>query len=53
MRCRPTFGDIETLKRETSAWSTDVSNQQKGVEWHMKIADVRVKLTSVYSKIKR
>ena len=46
------FGDIETLRRETSAWSDDVNARQKGVDWHMKIADARTKLTSVYPKIK-
>jgi DDE superfamily endonuclease len=46
------FGDIETLQRETSAWSIDVNTQQKGVEWQMKIEDARTKLTSVYPKIK-
>ena len=30
----------------------DVNGQQKGVEWHMKIDDARVKLASVYPKIK-
>jgi hypothetical protein len=46
------FGDIETLRQETSAWSSDVNAQQKGVEWQMKIDDARVKLISVYPKIK-
>ncbi|MDA8375744.1 MAG: IS630 family transposase [Planctomycetia bacterium] len=44
------FGDIETLRRETAAWSCDVNRQQKGVEWHMKVADARIKLRSVYPK---
>jgi len=46
------FGDVETLRQETSAWCTDVNGQQKGVEWQMKIGDARTKLTSVYPKIK-
>jgi hypothetical protein len=46
------FGDIETLRQETSAWSSDVNGQQKGVEWQMKIDDARIKLISVYPKIK-
>lgn len=45
------FGDVETLRQETSAWSSDVNNTQRGVEWHMKIDDARSKLTSVYPKI--
>jgi len=46
------FGDIETLSAETSAWSTDVNNTQRGVDWQMKIDDARCKLKSVYPKIK-
>ena len=46
------FGDVETLRRETSAWSTDVNARQRGVEWHMRIDDARVKLTSIHPKIK-
>jgi hypothetical protein len=46
------FGDIETLREETAAWSTDVNNTQRGVDWQMKINDARCKLTSVYPKIK-
>jgi len=46
------FGDVETLRRETSAWCSAVNGQQKGVEWQMKTDDARTKLTSVYPKIK-
>jgi hypothetical protein len=46
------LGDIETLRQETEAWSTDVNNTQRGVDWQMKIDDARCKLTSVYPKIK-
>ena len=46
------FGDIDTLRRETSAWSSDVNRRQKGVDWQMKIDDARTKLASVYPKIK-
>ncbi len=46
------FGDIETLRQETAAWSTAVNNTQRGVDWQMKINDARCKLTSVYPKIK-
>ena len=45
------FGDIETLRQETAAWSSDVNAQQKGVQWHMQIADARRKLISVYPKV--
>jgi hypothetical protein len=46
------FGDIEALRQATAAWSTDVNNTQRGVDWQMKIDDARCKLTSVYPKIK-
>jgi hypothetical protein len=46
------FGDIATLREATAAWSTDVNNTQRGVDWQMKIDDARCKLTSVYPKIK-
>jgi hypothetical protein len=46
------FGDADTLRHETSAWSYDVNDRQRGVEWHMKIHDARAKLASVYPKLK-
>ncbi len=46
------FADIETLREQTSAWSTDVNRTQRGVDWQMKINDARTKLTSIYPKIK-
>jgi hypothetical protein len=46
------FGEIEILRAETSAWSSDVNGTQRGVDWQMKIDDARCKLKSVYPKIK-
>lgn len=46
------FGDVATLRVETSAWSNDVNDTQRGVDWQMKIDDARCKLKSVYPKIK-
>jgi hypothetical protein len=46
------FGDIRSLRKETSAWCTDVNSTQRGVDWQMKIDDARCKLKSVYPKIK-
>ncbi|MBI1903660.1 MAG: IS630 family transposase [Planctomycetia bacterium] len=46
------FGDIETLRTETAAWSSDVNATQRGVDWQMKLDDARIKLISVYPKIK-
>lgn len=49
---RRRFGDIQTLRDETAAWSTDVNNTQRSVDWQMKSDDARCKLISVYPKIK-
>ena len=38
------FGELETLRDETVAWSIDVNSTQRGVDWQMKI--------SVYPQIK-
>jgi hypothetical protein len=46
------IGDIETLRSEISAWSIDVNNKQRGVDWQMKVDDARTKLKSVYPKNK-
>ena len=46
------FGDIATLREETAAWSTTINENQRGVDWQMKISDARCKLKSVYPKIK-
>jgi hypothetical protein len=46
------FGQIDALRAETSAWSTDVNDTQRGVDWQMKIDDARCKLNSIYPKIK-
>ena len=46
------FGDIETLRAEIAAWATDINNIQRGVDWQMKVEDARVKLTSIYPRIK-
>ncbi len=46
------IGDIDTLREEIAAWSTDVNNAQRGVDWHMGIGDARRKLKSVYPQIK-
>jgi len=47
------IGDIETLQAEIAAWSTDVNEKQRGVDWQMKIGDARAKLKSIYPKIKK
>jgi hypothetical protein len=46
------IGDLKTLRDRASAWSQDVNQTQRGVDWQMKIDDARCKLKSVYPKIK-
>ena len=46
------FEDIDTLRAETTAWSNDINNRQRGVDWQMKVDDARCKLASVYPKSK-
>lgn len=47
------IGCIEDLRKETTAWHRDVNHTQRGIEWHMQIDDARVKLKSIYPKIKK
>ncbi len=47
------IGSAQELREETSAWATDVTEAQRGVNWQMKTDDARCKLKSVYPKIKR
>lgn len=42
------MADIESLQREINAWSQDVNQSQRGVDWQLKIEDARYKLKSVY-----
>ena len=44
-------GDLDTLRSEFAAWSTDVNHRQRGVDWQMRVDDARCKLKSVYPKI--
>jgi hypothetical protein len=46
------FANVETLREETSAWSSDVNSTQRGVDWQMRIDDARCKLKSIYPKFK-
>ncbi len=46
------IGKLETLREEIAAWSADVNDTQRGVDWQMKIDDARCKLKSVYPTIK-
>lgn len=46
------IGKLETLQQEIAAWSADVNQTQRGVDWQMRIDDARCKLKSVYPKIR-
>lgn len=48
---RRRFGNEDELRAETSAWASDVSKQQRTVDWQMQIGDARCKLKSLYPKI--
>jgi len=46
------IGELSELQEESKAWSQDVNSLQRGVDWQMKVDDARVKLKSLYPKIK-
>jgi hypothetical protein len=46
------IGSQEELREETTAWYEEINSLQRGVEWQMKIDDARIKLKSIYPKIK-
>jgi hypothetical protein len=46
------FGEVASLREETTAWSNEVNATQRGVDWQMTIDDARTKLKSVYPTIK-
>jgi hypothetical protein len=45
------IGELARLQEEIGAWSIDVTDTQRGVDWQMTIDDARCKLKSVYPKI--
>ena len=46
------IGNIETLREETKAWAQHSNENQRGVDWQFRIDDARIKLRSLYPKIK-
>jgi hypothetical protein len=46
------FGKTQQLAEETAAWSTASNEKQRAVDWQFKINDARIKLKSLYPKIK-
>ncbi len=46
------FPTIGKLKSETNAWCERSNSKQRGVDWQFQIKDARIKLKSLYPKIK-
>jgi hypothetical protein len=46
------FATIEALRSETAAWQEHSNTKQRGVDWQFTVDDARIKLKSVYPKIK-
>ena len=46
------IGTIEKLRTEVAAWSKATNAKQRGVDWQFQVGDARVKLKSLYPKIK-
>jgi hypothetical protein len=46
------FGTITELRDEVIAWETECNEKQKGVQWHLTLENARIKLDSLYPKIK-
>ena len=43
--------DIETLRKEITAWELKRNNQQQGVDWQFTTDDARIKLKRLYPQI--
>ena len=46
------FGTVDLLRTETAAWHKYTNDKQRGVDWQFQIADARIKLKSLYPKIR-
>ena len=46
------IGTITKLRSEVAAWSDATNTKQRGVDWQFQVDDARVKLKSLYPKIK-
>ena len=46
------FPTIKQLKAESRAWCQHSNKKQRGVDWQFQIDDARLKLNSLYPKIK-
>ena len=46
------FGTVKELREQTTAWHEYSNARQRGVDWQFKVEDARMKLKSVYPKLK-
>jgi hypothetical protein len=46
------FATIDKLRSETAAWQEHSNAKQRGVDWQFRVDDARIKLKSVYPKMK-
>lgn len=46
------FATIEELQSQTCAWQQYTNDKQRGVDWQFRVDDARIKLKSLYPKIK-
>ena len=46
------IGEIDKLSAQTEAWATKTNAKQRGVDWQFTVNDARLKLKSLYPKIK-
>jgi hypothetical protein len=46
------FATIEELRSETAAWQQRTNDKQRGVDWQFRTNDARIRLKSLYPKIK-
>jgi len=43
--------DIETMRRETSAWEVDRNQRANKIDWRFSTADAQIKLKRLYPKL--
>jgi hypothetical protein len=47
------FGTIEQLRKAVEAWAADANEKKKGVRWQVTTKNARIKLVTLYPKIKK
>ena len=47
------FGTAEELRNAVEAWAAEANEKQKGVKWQFTTEKARIKLVSLYPKIKQ